>query len=156
MLIKLAFVNVRSFFKTSESGIVDGLVSFVLNIVHWQSTESLFFSDWVSFESFLVTVLFNVVFYCFNVFVRFFLLPRLCFLRFSLDLFIFSGPSKSVEDLIHFLRPHLLSFVLFSSFMFQDDDMGRAVWKLFFRSVDTFLYSDQSILLFLLHRYRWV
>ena len=39
----------QKFFKTPELGIVDDLISFVLNIFNWQSTERLLFSDWVSF-----------------------------------------------------------------------------------------------------------
>ena len=32
--------------------------------------------------------------------------------------------------------------------MFRDLDIGRAVWKLLFRSVDTFSYSDESMVFF--------
>ena len=63
-------------------------------------------------------------------------------------LLIFSGPSKSVEDLIYFFGHVCYRLFFFASLMFQDDDIGRAVWTLLFWSVDTFSYSDQSILLF--------
>ena len=32
--------------------------------------------------------------------------------------------------------------------MFRDLDIGRAVWKLLFKSVDTFPYCDESLVLF--------
>ena len=46
------FCLYQTFFKTSESVIVDDLVSGVFKLDHWQSTENFSFSDWVLVQSF--------------------------------------------------------------------------------------------------------